>query len=147
MLRDLAADDGTPLGPRAAACLMLLHAQPLSRIIRLTAGDITRDDRGAVLIHLGSPPAPVPEPFAAMLTEFAAGKPGDSWLFPGLFPGQPVHYRTMHQHLRVLGLPMQAARAATLRELAQQVPTAAPAAALGFHRTTIQRHRARADLA
>ena len=44
---------------------MLLYAQPLSRVLRLTVTDVTRDDDGQVLIRLGDPPAPVPEPFAS----------------------------------------------------------------------------------
>jgi hypothetical protein len=37
-------EEGLPLYLRVAACLMLLYAQPLSRILRLTPGDLIRDD-------------------------------------------------------------------------------------------------------
>ena len=35
LLRRFATDTAIPIRPRAAACLMLLYAQPLSRILRL----------------------------------------------------------------------------------------------------------------
>lgn len=141
LLRRLAISEEETLGPRVAACLMLLHAQPLSRIIRLTASDIISNDDGQVCVLLGTPPAPVPEPFAAMLTQLAAGQPGGGWLFPGRYPGQPLHYTTMHRRLCDLGLPMRTARAAALRELVLQVPAPVVAEALGFHHTTTHRQR------
>lgn len=64
----------TPIATRAAVCLLLLFAQPLSRILRLTVDDITYDDHGGMLLRLGEPPTPVPEPFAALLTELAANR-------------------------------------------------------------------------
>ncbi|HEU5387012.1 MAG TPA: hypothetical protein VFV73_14020 [Streptosporangiaceae bacterium] len=46
LLRCFATSTGIPVKTRAAACLMLLYAQPLSRILRLSAGDLSRDDAG-----------------------------------------------------------------------------------------------------
>ena len=57
LLGAILTDEAPPLQDRVAACLMLLYAQPASRLIRLTAGDITRDDKGEVFIRLGDPPA------------------------------------------------------------------------------------------
>ncbi len=51
----------------------------------------------------------------------------------------------MHQHLRGLGLPMRAARAAALHEFVLQVLAPVAAAALGFNHATTQRQRAAAD--
>jgi len=65
LLRRYISDDQPPARIRAAACLMLLCAQPLTRVLRL----ITRDDNGQIPIHLGHPPAPVPEPFASLLLQ------------------------------------------------------------------------------
>jgi hypothetical protein len=69
------------------ACLMLLYAQPLARIVRLTADAIIRDD-GRIYLWFGTPPAAVPEPLAAMLEELAAAGAGTGWLFPGRNPRQ-----------------------------------------------------------
>ena len=46
----------------------------VSRLARLTLDDIITGDDGQVFIRLGDPPTPVPEPFAAMLTELAANR-------------------------------------------------------------------------
>jgi hypothetical protein len=59
LIRRFTASGDLALHLRVAACLMLLYAQPLARIIRLTAGDITRDD-GQVCLRFGTPPAPSP---------------------------------------------------------------------------------------
>src|SRR5260370_115670 len=82
-------DHRLPLRPRVAACLMLLYAQPVNRLIRLTTDDVTQQD-GEVFLHLGDPPAPVPEPFAALLLQLATSQqntttasPRTRWLFPG----------------------------------------------------------------
>jgi len=138
LLRHLATGQA-PLASRAAGCLMLLYAQPLSRVIRLTAGDLERDSDSQVFLRLGDPPAPVPEPFAAMLTRLAAGQPPGGWLFPGHNPGQPIAYQTMHGHLRDLGLPVRAGRIAAIRQLVLQAPAPVIAEALGFHQTTTTR--------
>ena len=58
LLRRFATDTAVPLRPRAAACIMLLYAQPLTRILRLTAGDLTRDGDGRTWLNLGDPPSP-----------------------------------------------------------------------------------------
>jgi hypothetical protein len=50
----LTSETGSP-ATRAAACLMLLYAQPASRIVRLTVDDVTRDG-DEVLLRLGDPP-------------------------------------------------------------------------------------------
>ena len=148
LLRRSAASNG--LRPRAAACLVLLYAQPLSRIIQLTTSDITRDDDGRLYLRLGTPPAPVPAPFAGLLLQLTAtsdaargtGSHGSDWLFPGLNPGQPITYQAMLVQLRDLGLPMRTARTSALRQLVLQAPAPVVADALGFHHTTPQRQPA-----
>ncbi|MGH3683520.1 MAG: hypothetical protein ACRDRU_23055 [Pseudonocardiaceae bacterium] len=44
---------------------VLLYAQPLSRVARLTINDVIRD-HDQVLLRLGEPPSPVPTPFAQL---------------------------------------------------------------------------------
>jgi hypothetical protein len=53
-------DHDLPLRTRIAAALVLLYAQPLSRIVRLTLNDVIRDG-DQVLLRLGEPPTPVPD--------------------------------------------------------------------------------------
>ncbi len=108
---------------RAIACLMLLHAQPLSRILRLTTSDITHDD-GQTWICFGHPPAPVPEPFASLLHQQISAQPAShsDWLFPGRNPGQPAAYGTIFTLLRDRGFPMRTARVSALHQLVLQAP-------------------------
>jgi integrase len=130
LLRRFATDTSIAIRPRAAACLLLLYAQPLSRILHLTAGDLVRDDAGQTWLRLGDPPSPVPPPFDALLHQLAASRHdhvpanhASSWLFPGRHAGQPASYRGgMLTQLRDLGLPMRTARISALRQLVLQVP-------------------------
>jgi hypothetical protein len=145
LLRRYLTDDHAPARIRAAACLMLLYAQPLSRILRLTTTDITHDN-GQVHIRFGHPPAPVPEPFASLLLQLITDRPATSsnWLFPGRSPGQPAAYTTIFTQLRDLGFPIRTARIATLRQLVLQAPAPVIAEALGFHYTTTERQHTNA---
>ena len=146
LLHRYITDDHAPPRIRAIACLMLLYAQPLSRLIRLTTSDITRGDNGQVHIHFGHPPAPVPEPFASLLLQLITDRPAttSNWLIPGRNPGQPAAYSTVFTQLRNLGFPMRTARISALRQLVLQAPAPVIAQALGFHYTTTERQHASA---
>lgn len=150
LIRRAVTDDRMPLRTRVAACLMLLYAQPVSRLIRLTTGDVIQQD-GEVLIRLGDPPAPVPEPFAALLLELAGHQHGITtastparWLFPGQNAGQPLAAATMLTHLRTLGFLTGPARLSALRQLVLQAPAPVIARSLGYHDNTTTRLAAEA---
>jgi hypothetical protein len=126
--------------------LLLLYAQPLTRVLRLTAGDLTRDDDGQTWLNLGDPPSPVPPPFDDLLHQLAGARHdhvpanrASTWLFPGRQAWQPAEYQGMAQQLRDLGLPLRTARISALRQLVLQVPAPVIADALGFHHTTTTR--------
>ncbi|MFI9723806.1 hypothetical protein ACIHFE_29805 [Streptomyces sp. NPDC052396] len=51
---------------RITGALVLLYAQALSRVVRLTIDDVINDNC-LVLLRLGEPPSPVPEPAAGLL--------------------------------------------------------------------------------
>ncbi|MFV2085012.1 hypothetical protein [Micromonospora sp. LOL_021] len=140
LLRRYVTDDTTPLPTRVAACLLLLYAQPLTRVHRLTTTDLTDND-GELLIRLGDPPTPVPEPFAELLHQLAAiaTDSGTTWLFPGKLPGEPVSYTTIYRRLRTLGFPMRDARVSAIRQLVLQAPAPVVADALGFHEKSTAR--------
>ena len=147
LLGQLLTDDHKPLRSRVAACLMLLFAQPATRIVRLTIDDITRAADGQVFIRFGEPPTPVPEPFATLLLQATtqrdnlqtATNPGARWLFPGRRAGQPLHASHLSQLVRDLGIPALAGRTAALRQLVLQVPAPVVAQALGYHHSTTTR--------
>jgi hypothetical protein len=90
LLRRYLTEEHTPARIRAIACLMLLYAQPLSRVLHLATSDITHHD-GQTQICFGHPPAPVPEPFADLLHQHLSGRPAGSgtWLFPAATPASP----------------------------------------------------------
>ena len=146
LLRRYALTDRDSLRARAAACLMLLYAQPLSRVLRLTVTDLDQQPGSLLLLRLGEPPSPVPDPFAGLLLLQAgqAARATSTWLFPGRNPGQPLAYATMFNQLRDLGFPMRTGRISALRELAAQAPAPVIADALGFHHTTAHRQHVNA---
>jgi hypothetical protein len=146
LIRRYVGDDAAPLSSRIAICIMLLYAQPLSRVLRLTAADIATDQQHQVSIAFGYPSTPVPEPFAELLLHLVANRDYPSsasttsrWLFPGRVADQPLAYTTMLKRLRRLGFPMREARVSALRQLVLQAPAPVVAAALGFHHTTTTR--------
>ncbi|HEU4349271.1 MAG TPA: hypothetical protein VFR35_15960, partial [Actinoplanes sp.] len=141
LLRTILTAQDQPLAARVAGCLLLLYAQPIPRIQTLTVDNVIRRE-DEVLIRLGEPASPVPEPFATLLQQLADTRTaaGDQqWLFPGRRPGQPLSYRQLTNHLRTLGIPLRRARTAALRQLVLDVPAPVTAAALGFHHTTTNR--------
>ena len=94
--RILTAHD-LPLRTRVAATIVLLYAQPISRIVRLTLDNVIRDG-DQVLLRLGEPPTPVPGPVADLLLSRidsrnninTATNRNSPWLFPGRRAGQPM---------------------------------------------------------
>ncbi len=146
LLRRLLTDDVTPLRTRAAAILLLLYAQPLTRILRLTTEDLTSID-GETYLRFGDPLTPVPEPVAEVLlalrdqrTNMRTATNADArWLFPGRRAGQPLTTATIAPLIRKLGVPSVPGRLAALRQLVLQAPAPVIAQALGFHHHTAQR--------
>jgi hypothetical protein len=74
LLRQLVNRDDLPLQDRVAAVLVLLCAQPLTRITRLSTDDVQYED-GKVLVRLGDPLSPVPAPFDGMLLDYLGQRP------------------------------------------------------------------------
>ena len=58
-----------PLRTRVAAVIVLLYAQPVSRIVRLTIDDVDPRRRPDRCSGSANPPSPVPEPVADLLLE------------------------------------------------------------------------------
>ena len=152
LLRRILTDEEPPLRSRVAGCLVLLYAQPVSRIVRLTVDDVILGDEGQVRIRLGDPPTPVPEPFASLLLRavnerentHTATNPDARWLFPGRRAGQPLNVDTLRTCIRELGIPGSATRVAALRQLVLQAPAPVVATALGFCYHTTHRHHSEA---
>lgn len=146
LLGRLLTDQRAPLCTRAAAVILLLHAQPVSRITRLTVDDVVRDG-DQTLLRLGDPPSPMPEPVAALLLEYLGQRTNmrivtnrDSrWLFPGRRAGQPLHPRALSALIHELGVPTTAGRTAAIRHHLPDMPAPIVATALGYHHVTTSR--------
>lgn len=145
-LRRVLDHDAAPLRSRAAAALVLLFAQPLTRIVCLTTDDIL-DDGQQVHLRLGAPPLLLPEPVADLVRDYLRSLPAHTpavnlsthWLFPVRRPGQPVNTSTLRDALRDLGIPNQRARTSAIRHLVLRAPAPVIAKALGYHDKTATR--------
>jgi hypothetical protein len=143
LLGRLLTDHDLPLRPRIAGVIVLLYAQPLSRVARLTIDNIIRDG-DQVSLRLGEPPSPVPTPFAQLLLTWinqrdnmnTATNPGSRWLFPGRRAGQPMHPESLASHLRKLGVPTGSGRTAAIRQHIMEMPAPVVADALSYHPVT-----------
>lgn len=141
LLRDLLNPEaGYFLRDRAAALLLALFAQPLTRIAALALDDL--DVSGdEVRITLGPHgPVPVPEPFGNVLREHAENRGPRNvvanrtspWLFPGNRPGQHIHSTYLMNQLAKNGIHLLGTRLAAIRALVQEMPPAVAAQALGY---------------
>jgi hypothetical protein len=145
IIQRLLHDDDLDLTDRVAGCLVLLYAQPLSRIVALTVDhiDVTPDDE--VLLQIGSEEVPLPEPLGDLVLRLAdtgrryvgVGTPPETrWLFPGHLPGRALSPARLGERLAKLGIKVQAGRRAALMHLAAHLPAAVLADLLGIHATT-----------
>jgi hypothetical protein len=147
LLSHFLRDKQIPLRTRVAACLVLLYAQPVVRLARLTVTDVITSGT-EVMLRLGDPPVPVPQPLAALLLDLAASRanmntastPGCGWLFPGTRAGQPITPGALLQQLRACGLPVTPTRTAAFRQLVLTAPAPVIAQALGYNPGTATAH-------
>lgn len=148
MLKACLTDDVDTLSYRVAATLLLLYAQPVVKIAAMKTADMILTPDGLRLKLGQGDPAPVPEPFASLLTEHGASRPnlrtgsssGSEWLFPGYRPGQHIHPNTLMLRLREVGIDLRGARNASLRALVTEVPAPLVAEMLGYSYQVTQKH-------
>ncbi len=134
-------DDTIDTADRVAGLFLLLYAQRLATISRLTVEDIETNG-AAIELHFGSVPITIPEPLSALITDLvttrrshavlAAGT-ASPWLFPGGQPGRPISADRLGARLRALGLRPAQARSTALFQLATELPAAVLARLLGIH--------------
>ena len=139
LIRRIHDDQTIELIDRLVALLILLYAQPMSRIARLTLADVHVDD-DLVLLRLGDPPVPIPAPFDEVVRDYLASRPNittatnptGQWLFPGRRADQPIHPGSLRLRMRNLGVPNLNGRMAAIRHLLQEAPAAVVAGMLGY---------------
>ncbi|MFF5038067.1 hypothetical protein [Nocardia salmonicida] len=149
LARMLLQDNSIDRCDRFSGLLLLLFAQPASRIVKLRTDAVVQriDDRSVCLI-LGSEPIRLPQPLDDLALDLvlnryrgraALARVADhDWLFPGLRAGSPISSHYLNQRLKLLGIPAQAARNTALMDLAGQLPAAVLSALLGIDVTTAQ---------
>jgi len=131
--------DSASVEDRAAACLILLYAQPVAKIVRLTVDDIqTRN--GETYLNLGPEPLLLIPPLDELVTALPATKPfgaasrlADSrWLFTGKSAGTHLHPASLMRRMHVLGVTARASRNTALLHLASTTPPAVFASLVGI---------------
>jgi integrase len=139
--RHLLHDDTLAARDRLAGLLVLLYAQPVARISRLTIDQVATDDT-TVRIRLGRHPSPYPEPVAELTGQLLTGKRGHAttgagrpspWLFPGGQPGRPISVTHLGLRLKDLGIQSGTARSTALFQRATELPAAILARMLHIH--------------
>ena len=139
--RWLLHDDSLKPEDRLAGLLVLLYAQRMPAISRLTLSHVQAAG-GQVLIRLGREPVVLPEPLDALALHVTAARRGhaslgddgtSAWLFPGGQPGQPISAFQLGERLRKLGIRCGQSRSAALFQLATDLPAAVLANMLGIH--------------
>jgi hypothetical protein len=135
------------LAYRVAGILLLVYAQPLTRIAALQTTAVFAVD-GDTRILLGQEPIPLPRLFADMLHRHLANRPNlrtaggvavSPWLFPGA-PGRHLAAQTIMKRLRSLGINLLGARNTAVQSLAVEVPPPLVAELLGYGYHVTQRH-------
>jgi hypothetical protein len=149
---ELLTGDTESLPYRVAGTLLLLYAQPLVRIaaLKTTAVDLADDE---VRLSLGADPVPVPNPFAAMLTDHVhnrtnlrtgTGMIANPWLFPGRNAGKHLDPQTIQVRLHSRGISVLGARNSALQNLVAEIPPPVVAHLLGYSHNCTQYHAQRA---
>lgn len=145
-------DDGLDPADRVVGILVLLYAQPLARIARLTL-DAVYDGADGMTISFGRDRLAVPAPLDELLRQLPwrrqIGPSGmvvdaDRWLFPGRQAGRHIHPEHLRRRLAGLGIATRPARLAALLQLPREVPAAVLADMLNIHETTAAGWGARA---
>lgn len=143
LLTRLLSDETLDLDIRVAGALVLVLAQPPTRITKLTLDQIeVRDDE--VSIQLDRYPLPLPTQIAHLVLQLStarpnmttAGQPNSPWLFPGQAPGQHLSAKQLTARLARVGV-RSPSRQAALTALVTQIPAPLLAETLGYHPKTV----------
>jgi hypothetical protein len=125
ILQRLFSEESLDPRDRVAGALVILLAQPITRLMRLTPADV-HTDRDVVYLQLGRDPIDLPEPLGRLTAELAAHPRGLAttapagrapWLFPGLRLDAPLHAEHMRRRLALLGITARPDRTGAGRPL------------------------------
>ena len=122
-------DDRVELRDRVGGLLVLLLAQPVSRLLQLTAEHIEHDS-DPVTLRLGRHPLELPAPVGELVAQLAqqaaerAAQAQTPWLFPGRRHDAPLTPSQLRLRLRRLDIAVLPARTSALLALAATLPPA-----------------------
>jgi hypothetical protein len=130
---------------RVAGLFLLLFAQPLSRICRMTH-DRVAENGALVTVAFDTEAVELPEPLDRLVLEQHAQATSGryathrtSWLFPGRHAGRPLATENFRSQLVTLGIQPNQARKAAMFQLAAEMPAPVLADLLGLAPTTASR--------
>lgn len=121
---------------RFAGMLVLLYAQPLTRIAALRTGDVAVSSDGQATITLARGPIELPEPLGSLALALRDQHPdadGNGWLLPGRKAGTHLSADRLRERLKTQGITSRPARRGALLALAARLPAPILAERLGFH--------------
>ena len=146
----LFTDPAIPIRERVAGLFVLLFAQHLSRLIRLTTDHITNAG-DHVKCSFGSDEVVLPDllgQYALDLVALQEASPkslrrdGARWLFAGLWPGRHASLDALSRALKAYGVKVQAAKRHSQLQLAQSIAPPILASMFGMHiNTAVKLHR------
>lgn len=141
VVRGLLHDDAIDLRDRVAGLLILIYAQPLTRILALRIDDVAIDGE-RVHVRLGREPVELPEPLAQLTATLATDPGGRAstaiagadppWLFQGMRVGEPLSHSRAARRLKRLGVRTLGGRTAAIISLAAALPPTILAELLGI---------------
>lgn len=117
--------------------MLLLYAQPLTRIAQLGTGDITTADGGEVALTFARGAIVLPEPLAsialALRYQRVADGEHDGWLLPGRKRGTHITAEHLRKRLAPHGITSRPGRHGAQLALAGRLPAPILAERLGIH--------------
>ena len=145
-------DETIRLHTRIAGLLMLLFAQPITRICAMRTDQVDTSSPDNVLVTFEATPIEMPEALAELIRTHLSRRGQASyvshdngWLFPGGIPGRPLVTKTIRGQLVDRGIRPHSARHAALFALSGQVPHMILAQSLGISQTAATRWAALAS--
>lgn len=136
ILRRLLDDSSIDLRDRFAGAILLLYAQPLTRIARIRTNDIATTGDGTITLTVGRGHFTLPDPLAsiafALRYEQLQRSGGKDWLLPGRHPETPVNVENLRRRLKRYDITSCPGRHGALLALAARLPAPILADRLGL---------------
>ncbi len=138
LLRRLLNDREIDTRDRLAGCLVLLYAQPLTKIAALKTSDVELRADGLTAITLGRGAVPLPEPLGsialALRHQRLQGTGGEGWLLPGRHAGTHISSEHLRARLKRHGIDHSLpGRHVAMVALAARLPAPILAQRIGIH--------------